>query len=297
MSDRPFNRRDFLKLAGFAAGGLALRPLDKALPNFDKLTFTENPITLGNLTLTPILTEHDEKTWVENGSKLLEQLKPFSTVIPEYYPPEYTNLTNKNPLLKIYDSSNYAFKKIAAYCSNNHKEVYVVDPYYSEDAIKLHFSMTNSPLILAGTAGLAIANGAIKAIQISEEIKKRDNGLTSGQEASRNISKKIFGGILQIGSLGAAGTLQATNFSTKEEIDFRRVFVARGLKIVGNTLLQKTQAAIIYPKEHWEWSVQDNLPGILYYLTHPAEHEKQIAMYESEYAQKDYPDLYKIRHY
>lgn len=104
MTDGPnkhaVSRRDFLKIGALSLGSLAFNPNRLQVPNaVDTRDIVGEKVVLGNLNVTPIITEHNRQAWVENGEQILEALRGFPTVIPEYFPPDYELHLTDDPLV------------------------------------------------------------------------------------------------------------------------------------------------------------------------------------------------------
>lgn len=301
MGDK-LSRRDFLKLAGAALGGLALNPylpkIDEPLP---EKKFVGETIRVGNLELTPIITEHDKKTWEKDGDEILHTLENYPLVIPEYFPPDYEPNLKDNPIIDLaidkatnYDSLNFAFTKIEEYAQKSDKIVCVVDPAYSDAFVKLRASKNWWMPLLGAISASPFA------VQASEHIKKfnKSTPLKTVVSAVKTVSTS---------AMAISGVAAGTFFMGGDkdpmgvELDIRHVFIAESLVQLGEEVLQPTKTALIYPKGHWNGEQKEGMAytkGILFYLQNPEEREKQFKKYCDQFSGKQtWEDFFKIRRY
>ena len=285
LPDTKLSRRDFLKLGGLVLGGMVGGPIVRSL---DKALETSENITVGNLELTPIITEHNKKTWQENGSDILNRLKEFKIVIPEYFPPDYEHSMKNNQLLDKainltnYDDSNYLFTEISNYLLRQSKQVLVVDPAYSEAFVKLRLSRNWWMPILGGFA---------TSIPF---LTKKDS-----KTGEINIKKTLVAAT--VGLVAGTYTAGCDHDPTGIELDIRHVFIAESLTQIGKGLVTPTKAALIYPGGHWKGEIKQSMQwtnGILFYLQNPKERQEKFNKYCETFAnKKKWQDFYKIRRY
>lgn len=293
-----FTRRDFLKLSGLAIASLALKPkLSEEPPKkqFGKETqeiethkgYQKETLQIGNLSLTAILVEHGEKDWRSHGQEILNELKPFSLVIPEYFPPEYIHL-EENPLMKpglsFYQKQNVLFDHIANYALINNKEIRVLDPAYSLLGIAFAYGVSGSKS---------------KREPSPPEIKPTKN---EGQPKDKSLNlKKLLRWGIATGAL-AGGTTRLAFDKNMFEQDLRRVLVAQALIQLGETLPPETRALIIYPPAHWygrtkETPGWDSATGIKEYLTNNDRRKFALSLYRGLKNKKTFGPLFATRHY
>lgn len=149
----------------------------KRVTGFSIEPHTPQEIQVGNLLVTPILTEHDQGTFLRNGSKIVQQLDPFDIVIPEYLPPEFEKNIRNDPALIAgmiatnYEEQNYLFYRLQEYLEKHNKNIWVVDPAYSRTAADFRVQ-ENWPYVAATAAGeAALLTGSV--VQLHDEAKKK----------------------------------------------------------------------------------------------------------------------------
>jgi len=264
MTEIPIGRRNFVKNTAPILYAVGLPPdLSKDQPKRESKSTEhsiEPEIQIGNLLLTPILTEHDNKAWKDHGQEVLDAVQKFDLVIPEYFPPEYNGYFGYNALTRAsneyFKDKNVLFDHLAEYSLTNSKTVIVLDPAYSEASVLLR--MKNNLPISIGVGTAAV--GAIKALNLEESDPSGFKGTVN------KISRRTF--ILA----AVAATTNALIMPLKwpQEAELRQVCVAEGLIQLGSMLPKDTRAAIIYPKGHWKedaWLFQGSTKGIYRYLT------------------------------
>lgn len=248
----------------------------------------EGPIKIGNIDLYPYLINHSKEDWEVNGQSLIEAMRRFGLIMPEYFPPEYSGIRDRIPILGRYitdnldPSDNYLFKKVEEFCKENKKNVYVLDPAYNESFIIFH-----GILFLPVTGMLS----AVAAKMGYELFKQNSNTITR---------RAFLKGIVAVCSATAAtqlsiGALQGPHKIPGPSVvlgniedQFRESQVAQNLIKLGDLLPAQTEALLIYPPSHWK--------GIEYYLENADSRRETLGKYRwlRWFGLKS---LYEIRHY
>lgn len=189
----------------------------------------EGPLQVGNLQLYTLPIEHHLDSWNASWEQVIDGIKAFPLIVPEYFPPEYRHLRySSNPAISLavssYNDSNYLFDRVAEWCLEENKEVWVLDPAYDETAIALRSAGWFTALAHGANAGL--------------------NPLLS--------RRQFLKGILVL----AAGLSPATEVVLEES--FRRTVVSENIRHLGQQVPQDTNALLIYPPAHWS-SIKDRI--------------------------------------
>lgn len=290
-----FSRRDFLKVSG-AVLGAAVAPR-----GLEKLGNTEidvsQEVKVGNLLLTPIITEHTERDWEEHGKEILAKLDQFQIVIPEYFPPEYKHLAD-NPVMEVsgYEQQNKLFEHLADNLLYRDKDVWVVDPAYSEAAVAFR-PLANTPAIVAevGGANLLVEVGAVAALAHTLPKSYKEEGLSREEiqekEEQRLKSEPFMKGKRLARAIVTPITLMhsSTIEHSPIEADFRELFVAESLTILGRRAEVGTRAAIVYPQAHWT--------KIREYLKDDKMREETLKKYIAIKKIPIYTPMFETRHY
>lgn len=257
-------------------------------------------LRLGNLFLTPIITEHDEETWSINGDEILSLISEFPVIIPEYFPPDYEAGISDSPLvdfaidnLSQYNRLNSAFDYIEEFVRNSNKEIWVVDPAYSEAFVKMRL-LRNSWMPVLGTT--LSSPFAFKAV---ESVKKIDS--SKPIKAIENILEALFSGSVALAGMGSTVLAYPSDITPMGfEQDLRHTFIAEGLEQLGNISSKPTKAATIYPSGHW-YGVSDKMPqtkGILYYLENPDQRRLKFEYYCEKFNDRlAWEDFFQVRNY
>lgn len=255
MLERELSRRAFLRL--FAGGGaLSGLPIAGAtmwsessggiLKEKPRL---EGPLEIGNLQLSVLTMQHSKNDWLRYQDSVRELIDVSTVIIPEYFPPEYSG-TNGNYFAKYaresYKDSNYLFDEVEAYCRNNKKEVWVVDPAYNAS-----FMTLRGGTFLTESLGLIGAmNILVNAVESRQRVFTRRNFLERSKDfglAIATFSTGLFTPpeILFLSSTrGIVGTFV--------ELNLRYILTASLLKDLSVHVPPKTQGLLIYPNIHWK---------------------------------------------
>jgi len=285
-------RRDFLKLSGLGLAGL-LTPKKVVEALTPKLEWLRDEVKVGNIQLTPIICEHKEDPWQEVKNEVLNKLNEFDHMICEYLPAEYLGKSNPGLLrfaVRAYDDDNKAFADIQNTMKDSDKSIIVLDPAYSMDGVELRVQ-DNLHRAVLGTAVAESAIGGAYSI-----LKRKITNETTKVLASA-VATNL--GAIYVPMRGIGYVLGGNQ---EEEIDFRHVYVARGLLKLGEMAQENTKMAIVYPPAHWDGNMevgQDDRRrrGISYYLTHPDDLSEMILQYETKFPETEYSDLYRMREY
>lgn len=304
-----FTRRDFLKLSGLTLGSLAFRP--KAFENQSRKSSEKRPqkqeikkeyevenIQIGNLSLTAIVTEHNEKTWESQGQEILKELKSFPLVIPEYFPPEYKN-NDKNSFMEFgvnyYDKENKLFDHVSDFCLKNSKEIRVLDAAYNE-AIVAFRALINVPEATAYSVfGVPLAIAATERRKSKKETEVKSDKVSS---VFHNTARAVMVG----GALTGSASRMTIDSNTYEQT-LRRVFVAQALIQLGNSLKPGSHAAIIYPPAHWygrtrnHGKIQEAKTGIREYLLNESMRKHDLKLYDKYRNRPTFAPLFETRNY
>ncbi|SRR5258708_2504291 len=245
-------------------------------------------VKVGNLVLTPIQIEHTENDWQHHGEKLKEVLSGFSTIIPEYFPYEYDNLTQRNiitsiPLSLVYNKANALFDHLGENLLANNKELWIVDPSYSMASIAFRL-LTNTPMVVTGiTISTAMVDFAVnKVFPVEEKVDEKDRKF---QLTMRKTGKRLLNGMINTGQISIGGILEKT-----EEQEMRHALIAEGLNTLGKTVAPETRAAIIYPSAHWQ--------EISKLLEDETTRKEKVEHYRKIMSKTPLlTDLFEIRHY
>jgi len=286
------SRRDFLKLGGAMLGAMALPEGVWALG--EKPPWLREEITVGNLKLTPIVVEHDRDEWELVGGEVSEILVKHDFIINEYIFNEYKNeVADSSDLTKavvnFFDQENLAFLKIEELAMQNNIPIVSADPAHSLDTAKM--------LTVNALQGPGVTAAVIKFVADDVVRNSNEKLIEVGKKDGRRMEA------LKLLATNAAPIVAAAKMaiiSVGEETDLRRVVVAKGLKLLSETVDPGTHAAIVYPPGHWDGQLDGpeiTKNGIKYYLDNPEEREARFNEYISRFSPEDYPHFYKIRGY
>ncbi len=286
-------RRGFLGTAFLAVTGLAAfgpntlwsmdseRSSQKVPTPVDKESYfiIAPEITVGNLSLTPIMLEHSEKDWKLYGEKLKASIQGFPIIIPEYFPHEYQRLMD-NPImgvpLSLYKGTNAVFSHLEEELLAEKKELWVVDPSYSEASV-VYRLIANIPLSLfVGKSSLEIEK------MLRERIKK-----IMKTDLPKGLS--FFINLVQAFLITSTAEIEVGMRNPYEQ-ESRRAFTAQALIQLGAMVQPNSRAAIIYPYEHWR--------DIQKFLEDDTRRKKIVAGYRDTFnANPIFADFFKMRHY
>lgn len=274
-----------------AAG--ALIP-EKVLALGEKPPWYREEVVVGNLTLTPIIIEHDRGEWESVGDDVSEILVKNNLIINEYIFNEYKNeVADSSDLTKavvgFFDQENWAFLKIEELAMQKNIPIVSVDPAYSLDTAKM--------LTMNSLQGPGVTAAVVKFVA-NDLVRVDDIKLIETQKEDGKVRRAIKLLATNVAPVVAAAKMAI--ISVGEETDLRRVVVAKGLKLLGEIVDSGTHAAIVYPLGHWDGQLDGpeiTKKGIEYYLNNPEEREARFNEYKIRFPPEDYPHFYKIRGY
>jgi hypothetical protein len=241
----------------------------------------EGPRDLGKLQLHTFTTGHGVRDWAVNKENLTSAIELFPLIIPEYFPPEYQNLTDSdNPLIdhamEFYSNRNYLFVEVAKQCAELKKDVWVVDPAYD-----LNFGFLRQGLVSASYgAALSLAYGGLNGLRLSAGRPVRDisrRGLLFGSLTS------VIGGTL----LTASGHVPKP-ISDLED-DLRETVTAEFITRIPEYLNEPTEGLLIHTPGHWR--------KIKYLLDNPEVCKEKLERYRALEAIPPFQTLFRARHY
>lgn len=254
MLERNLSRRAFItgtSLSTLALFGAGINYVKESRYEKDPISL-EGPIQIGKLNLSVLITGHTMKHYEKYGSDVKKAIDAFPIIIPEYFPPEYSG-ENGNPLTEaikdIYRDANYFFDEIEAYCRQNKKEVWVMDPAYNLSFMASRVAMLIPEVALTmGVASQLLfgeSSGRLKQSTLTRKNLLRQMGNLGFTAAAFGFGLVFPWEIaFTVGSRGIGGTVAENNL--------RQVIVAQLLKDFSAQVQSETQALLIYPRLHWE---------------------------------------------
>jgi hypothetical protein len=238
-----------------------------------RVPYVDGPHRIRNLTLDTLATNHENADWKRHSGMIQASVGKYSTIIPEYFPPEYDSSAQNSQPFYFTPSINYVFDEVARQLMRERKDVWVVDPAYCPEFLWLR-AAANAP------ESAALATGFYSI-------------WNSGQSRSER-SRRAF--LRTIASIGVSVALGVTVDVSKGGIagaglqeDFRRVCVAEGYHRLAGHFAEPVNALTIYPPSHWE--------RIKYYLLNHEVRRERLKIYSQLREIPELDKLFMIRHY
>jgi hypothetical protein len=235
----------------------------------------EGPFNIGNLELYALPIEHRKADWVKHQSEVKEALSQYQTVIVEYFPSEYAQLKQEPGIGKMlgnYDEANFLFDKVAEVAKETGKDLWVLDPAYNKDFMKIKGAQGASLLLTLGSAA---------TLKVSDELAARGKGHSRRRFLSGAAGLLAASAIP--GTVSVVLELGAHHLSPPiTEHDLRRVVVSKGLSQVSG------KALLIYPPAHWR-----DIKG---YIQDPKDMQTRFSYYE-KLKEIGLDSLFQARHY
>lgn len=212
----------------------------------------EGPRPVGNINLYTFTTGHDLWSWETSGRALAGAIARFPLIIPEYYPPEYEALKNRGyPVVsgwvEYFDlKNNYLFHEVARICQEQKKDVWVVDPAYSEAYIIFSAFLLHAPTS-ATLAFLGRKLGQDFLKQFGERRVSRRGFLRGGAAA---VALYSAGSTVVGAAIGPNKVLGPSIILGNWENEFRDSQSAEHIVDLGKFLPAPTDALMIGPEKH-----------------------------------------------
>lgn len=226
-----------------------------------------------NLTLRAIPVEHNKREFKKYGQELIQEIQNSDGVIFEYFPPELEPLI-KNSFyarnLTNYPSFAPFFGPLAEAALQAGKAVYVLDP--AHDA--------NYGYVRAVETAITPATAATSYVLGFPKLPSKEKWAISRRGVLKGLIGTLAGAVVyKRGILDGLATLykeqikHRTDTNFLSESNFRRVVVARGIRLLGADSKRPRNLVLLYPPAHWE--------GIKKLLASPQRVEREFRAYSA----------------
>lgn len=243
-------------------------------------------IRVGEMNVHALLAPHDRGSWNRYGAEIERQIGQFGTVIVEYRPSEYTEVENMpHPLVQqqmaVFREANYVFMEVERACTEQRKDVWVLDPAFDFDFAKLRMGLVGAEIAAEETA-LYIAATAAANLTTKRRPLLKAAIFGSGSLIIGGESIKVGLRGLTIGAL-----------DTYVENDLRNVVVAQHLHDLGRDELRNQDVLLMYPPNHW---YSQDVPSIKTYLAQNERRGARFNQYKHVFSGA-FPTFFQRRYY